>query len=107
MECREGSDMRLHNTDLEFFGIHCDAADAGRMQLLHQPVGSSRNTSERDLARVYGDYMSCGRCPKLIAASQQTTPCNCESPGWCARHACNKLPHFHHLCRTNVQYFRL
>ncbi|MCA9046463.1 MAG: hypothetical protein KDA69_19205, partial [Planctomycetaceae bacterium] len=33
--------------------------------------------------------------------------CQCEQPGWCERHGCSKPPHFHKLCRTRPDYFRL
>jgi len=31
-------------------------------------------------------------------------PCECESPGWCERHQCNKTPHLHQLCQTRADY---
>lgn len=33
--------------------------------------------------------------------------CECEVPGWCERHQCQKTPHFHRLCRTREDYFSL
>lgn len=33
--------------------------------------------------------------------------CQCEEPGWCERHQCQKSAHFHRLCRTREDYFRL
>lgn len=33
------------------------------------------------------------------------TPCECSGPGWCARHGCEKLAPYYHLCRRNRRYF--
>lgn len=33
------------------------------------------------------------------------TQCQCEHPGWCVRHQCEKHAHWHHLCQTNQAYF--
>lgn len=35
------------------------------------------------------------------------TDCRCEQPGWCERHQCQKTVHWHKLCRTRAEYFRL
>jgi hypothetical protein len=34
------------------------------------------------------------------------TPCTCQRPGWCDRHACQKSPTLFHLCRTRIELFR-
>ncbi len=36
-----------------------------------------------------------------------TTPCECQEPGFCPRHRCEKTAHWHHLCRTRSDYFQL
>ena len=33
--------------------------------------------------------------------------CTCSQAGWCERHQCHKTAHWHRLCRTRPQYFRL
>jgi hypothetical protein len=35
------------------------------------------------------------------------TGCECEQPGWCPRHQCEKTEHWHMLCRTQRDYFQL
>ena len=35
------------------------------------------------------------------------TPCECEGPGWCARHRRAKSPLQFELCRRRSDYFRL
>lgn len=47
--------------------------------------------------------MSC--CEKIVEAASTATPCECEESGFCARHQCHKVAHFHHLCRSNIGYF--
>ena len=35
------------------------------------------------------------------------TACECEQPGWCPRHKCTKTRHWHQLCRSMPDYFRV
>ena len=35
------------------------------------------------------------------------TGCECQRAGWCERHQCDKTPHWHRLCQTRPNYFRL
>ncbi len=49
--------------------------------------------------------MSCDTCDQIVAAARQTTPCECASAGYCARHKCDKPAHFAMLCRTHFGYF--
>ncbi len=35
------------------------------------------------------------------------TECECEEPGWCERHQCQKHPHFYKLCQSRPDYFQL
>jgi len=37
----------------------------------------------------------------------RVTECECESPGWCERHQCNKPAAMFLLCRTRQEYFQL
>ena len=49
--------------------------------------------------------MSC--CNQVIEAAQTVTKCECKGPGHCDRHQCGKTAHFHEMCRTRPDYFRL
>ncbi len=35
------------------------------------------------------------------------TQCECDQPGWCERHQCNKPAHFFKLCQTHSDYFKM
>lgn len=35
------------------------------------------------------------------------TACECEQPGWCARHQCTKTAQWHLLCRRQEAYFQM
>ena len=45
-------------------------------------------------------------CACLSTVGRQT-PCECELPGWCVRHKCEKNSHFHGLCANDIRYFKL
>lgn len=49
--------------------------------------------------------MSCNTC--LTAAMEIVTGCECPAPGFCTRHNCEKVAHWHNLCKTRPDYFRL
>ena len=34
-------------------------------------------------------------------------PCECNGPGWCARHKVDKGKKWHELCKTREDYFDL
>jgi len=36
-----------------------------------------------------------------------TSACECNGPGFCQRHKCNKTAHWFHLCQTRPDYFQL
>jgi hypothetical protein len=38
--------------------------------------------------------------------SYRVTPCECADPGWCERHQCQKVPHWHLLCQTSEYYYQ-
>ena len=46
-------------------------------------------------------------CDCLIEAAATMTACECESPGFCQRHACRKNGHLHDLCRKDPRYFAM
>src|SRR5579872_4280340 len=46
-------------------------------------------------------------CECLLNAASRTTGCECDAPGFCKRHRCNKPQHIHMLCRTHIHYFIL
>jgi hypothetical protein len=41
----------------------------------------------------------------MIAATEILTPCECPIAGYCPRHKCEKVPHWHWLCKTQPDYF--
>jgi cellulose synthase/poly-beta-1,6-N-acetylglucosamine synthase-like glycosyltransferase len=42
-----------------------------------------------------------------VVAVPAMTPCECAAAGFCPRHHCRKTPHWHMLCQTRPDYFRL
>jgi hypothetical protein len=46
-------------------------------------------------------------CPVAIEIATQETGCECPAAGFCSRHKCTKVEHWHKLCQTNSEYFDL